>query len=115
SRPRAVRGSSMSGRLAIIPLICTTAMIAVGSPPAPADAPAAAAKIDDKPPLPPENNQQAADLAKLRINKQKAIFTGTPDKNGVVRGGIEDNRPLASEKQNPDEYRAITEVMLHAV
>jgi hypothetical protein len=71
-------------------------------------------KIDDKPPLPPDNTKQALDAAKFRIDKEKAIFTGLKDKNGVVHGGIEDNRPLASEKQNADEYRAITEVMLHA-
>jgi hypothetical protein len=106
----------MSGRLAIVPLIIASALIAAASPPAPVDpATAPVEKLNDKPPIPPENNKQTADLARLRINKQKAIFSGSPDKNGVVQGGIEDNRPLASEKQNPDEYRAITEVMLHAV
>jgi len=71
-------------------------------------------KIDDKPPLPPDNTKQTRDAAKFRIEKEKAIFTGARDKNGVVRGGIEDNRPLASEKQNADEYQALTDVMLHA-
>lgn len=69
-------------------------------------------KIDDKPPIPPE--RRTLDAAKFRIDTEKAIFTGQKDKNGVIRGGIEDNRPLASEKQNADEYQAFTEVMLHA-
>jgi hypothetical protein len=72
-------------------------------------------KIDDKPPIPPENPKKVQDAARFRIDKDKAIFTGLRDpKTGVVKGGIEDNRPLASEKQNADEYRALTEVMLHA-
>lgn len=72
-------------------------------------------KIDDKPPIPPENTKKSLDAAKFRIDKEKAIFTGLKDpKTGVLRGGIEDNRPLASEKQNSDEYQSLTELMLHA-
>jgi hypothetical protein len=69
---------------------------------------------DDRPPIPPEVSPKAALAAKVPIDKDRAIFKGTPGKNGVIRGGIEDERPLASEKQNPDEYQALTEVVLHA-
>ncbi|HEY2909967.1 MAG TPA: hypothetical protein VGI99_06960 [Gemmataceae bacterium] len=72
-------------------------------------------KIDDRSPIPPENPKQTVDAARFRIPKDKGIFTGTLDpKTRVVKGGIEDNRPLASEKQNADEYQALTDVMLHA-
>jgi hypothetical protein len=71
-------------------------------------------KIDDRPPIPPDNAKVVKDFARFRIDQEKAIFTGQRDKNGIVKGGIEDNRPLASEKQNADEYQALTEVMLHA-
>ena len=110
----------MSGWLAITPhvrrvtrfalamgLVAGCAAVLVAGQPLPEE------KIDDRLPIPPENAKQTADAAKLRINKERAIFTGVRDKYGVVKGGIEDERPLASEKQNPDEYRAITEVMLH--
>ena len=90
--------------LAIGVLVGCAAMLAAGQPD----------QLDDKPPIPPENAKQTIDAAKLRIDKEKAIFTGTRDKFDVVKGGIEDNRPLASEKQNQDEYQSITEVMLHA-
>lgn len=72
-------------------------------------------KLDDKPPIPPELAIKNVLAAKLRIDKEKAIFTGLRDpKTGVIKGGIEDDRPLASEKQNQDEYQSLTEVMLHA-
>ena len=85
--------------------------LAVASPPPESSL---ADKVDDRPPI-PQDIKQAQDAAKFRIDKDKAIFTGLKDaKTGVVKGGIEDDRPLASEKQNPDEYQSLTEVMLHA-
>ena len=90
------------------------AMLAAQQPPVEPTNPIGADKLDERSPIPPENNNQAVLAAKLRINKEKAIFFGTRDaKTRVVKGGIEDDRPLASEKQNQDEYQSITEVMLH--
>src|SRR5437773_11436059 len=93
------------GAFAVGLLAGCAAMLAAGQP--------APEKVDDRLPIPPENSKETALAEKLRINKVRAIFTGTRDNNDVVLGGIEDNRPLASEKQNADEYQAITEVMLH--
>jgi hypothetical protein len=85
--------------------------LAAGSPPLESSL---ADKVDDKPPI-PQDIKQAQDAARFRLNKELVIFTGFRDpKTGVVQGGIEDDRPLASEKQSPDEYRSLTEVMLHA-
>lgn len=77
-------------------------------PPPPAEG------VDDRPPIPPETSKRAELAARVPIDKDRAIFTGTRGKDGVVRGGIQDDRPLASEKQNADEYQALTAVVLHA-
>src|SRR5258708_5728126 len=103
----------MSGRLAFIRRIPRNArsirigvafgllagcLTAAASPPA---EPVGGDKVDDRLPIPPENSKQTVDAARFRIDKDKAIFTGLKDaKTGVVKGGIEDDRPLASEKQN---------------
>ena len=71
--------------------------------------------IDDRPPLPPSEPNRKPTAAKYRIpNPDRAIFTGTKDRYGIPRGGIEDEKPLASEKQNSNEYNAWTEFVLHA-
>ena len=115
----------MSGRLAFRPILVLVAagLLAGALAPlgartqpstVPPESPGKADGLDDRPPLPPENTKDADVTAKLRIDKERAIFTGTKDKNGVVKGGIEDLRPLASEKQNADEYQALAAVVLHA-
>jgi hypothetical protein len=82
-------------------------------PPAPADQP------DDTPPLPPQAGDakwrsKAAEAVRVP-NPDRAIFKGRRDpKSGFVSGGIEDDRPLASEKQNADEAAAWAEVVVHA-
>lgn len=104
----------MSGRRGIgIAMTFVVSGVLFASPPL--DAPPVTEKVDDKAPIPPQDLKSSVDAAKYRIDKDKAIFTGLRDsKTGLVKGGIEDDRPLASEKQNPDEYQALTEVMLHA-
>jgi len=70
--------------------------------------------VDARPPLPPDDSKPPL-AAKYRVPEPaRAMFVGTRDKSGVLQGGIEDERPLASEKQNPGEYAAWTEVVLHA-
>jgi len=99
----------MIGRFAIVAFALLLGIAAALSQPIPPD------RVDEKPPIPPENSKQNKDAARFRIDKELGIYTGTRDpKTGVVKGGIEDDRPLASEKQNADEYQALTSVMLHA-
>lgn len=77
---------------------------------------------DDAPPLPPQDAKRFAELkwqpkggAFAVPNPDRAIFQGRYDaKAKAVTGGIEDERPLASEKQNPDEAAAWVEVVTHA-
>jgi len=76
--------------------------------------PSAVDQVDARPPIPPEQPKRAELAAKYRIDKDRAIYKGIKDKNGVRKGGIADNTPLASEKQNPDEYQALAAVVLHA-
>lgn len=76
--------------------------------------PSAVDRVDARPPIPPEQPKQMELAAKYRIDKDRAIFKGIKDRNGDRKGGIADNTPLASEKQNPDEYQALTAVVLHA-
>lgn len=90
------------------------AAIGIASAQPPTLAPSKADGVDDRSPIPPETSRKAALAAKVPIDKDRAIFKGTRTKDGVVKGGIEDERPLASEKQNADEYQALTEVVLHA-
>ena len=72
--------------------------------------------VDDRPPLPPTEPKRPTPAAEVPHPEP-----GPGDlrrHHGQVRrratGGIEDDKPLASEKQNPDEYNAWTEVVLHA-
>lgn len=77
---------------------------------------------DDAPPLPPQDIQRFNELkwrpkgSSLGIpNPDRAIFRGRFDpKSKTTVGGIEDDRPLASEKKNADEAAAWVEVVLHA-
>lgn len=69
---------------------------------------------DDAPPLPPGEPKRSP-AAKYRIpNPDRAVFHGVKDRTGNRSGGIEDGKPLASEKQNPDEAAAWAEVVRHA-
>ena len=69
---------------------------------------------DDRPPLPASEPARVLLGAKYRIpNQDRAIFVGRQDRSGGKTGGIRDDEPLASEKQNPDEYNAWTEVVSH--
>ena len=83
-----------------------------GQPPVPppeADAP------DDTPPLPPGEPKRTPPAAKYRVpNPDRALFHGVRDRQGNRAGGVEDGKPLASEKQNPDEAAAWAEVVRHA-
>jgi hypothetical protein len=59
---------------------------------------------DDRPPLPPDEPARPSIQAQVRFpNPTRRMF-----------GGIEDDKPVRSEKQNPDEYQAWTEVILTA-
>ncbi len=92
-------------------MVCGLGGVAVAQPPL--DAPVET--IDDRAPLPPSEPGRPPAAAKYRIpNPDRAIFTGTKDRFGIPHGGIEDDKPLASEKQNSNEYNAWTEVVLHA-
>jgi len=83
---------------------------------------AVAQPLDDAPPLPPQDIKRFAELkwqprggAFAVPNPDRAIFQGRYDAKAKVRtGGIEDERPLASEKQNADEAAAWVEVVSHA-
>ena len=67
-----------------------------------------------RPPLPP--GRSATPAAKYRVpNPTRAMFAGAVGPDGAVSGGIEDDKPLASEKDNPDEATAWLEVLRHAV
>jgi len=71
-------------------------------------------EIDDKPVLPPAEPKRQATLAKLRIpNRDSAVFIGSKDKHGaqIPNTGIVDFEPMASEKNNSDEYQAWTIVV----
>lgn len=71
--------------------------------------------VDEKNPLPAAEPKRAALIEKFRIKKDRAIFAGRKDpKTGKIEGGIEDFKPVASEKENPDEYTAWHEVISHA-
>jgi len=69
--------------------------------------------LDPKPPLPQNEDKQA----KFEIpgKRTSAIFNGRIDpKTGNIDGGIRDYAPLASEKDNSDEYQAWHIVVTHA-
>ncbi len=72
--------------------------------------------VDDRPPLPPSEPKRAALAAKYRIpNLQTAIFRGRRDpKNGNIDGGVQNFKPIATEKENSDEYQAWHLVISHA-
>lgn len=63
--------------------------------------PLAAQEVDDKPPLAPKKPPALPE--KYRLDPSQAMFRA-----------IEDENPLRSEKENPDEYRAWTEVVSFA-
>ncbi|MBX9622217.1 MAG: hypothetical protein K2X82_00225 [Gemmataceae bacterium] len=69
---------------------------------------------DARPPLPPEPGRPPL-AAKYRIpDPDRAIFHGVKDRAGNRSGGVEDGKPVASEKQNPDEAAAWAEVVRFA-
>ncbi len=72
-------------------------------------------KVDDRPPLPPEERKPGTVPADFRFqNAGNRVFAGSRDANGKQIGGIEDNRPVLSEKESQDEYNAWTEAVLFA-
>ena len=66
---------------------------------------------DPKPPLPPIQPKRS-----IAIEKNQAIFLGRFDAKGdrIAKTGIEDFGPIATEKENADEYQAWTAVVQHA-
>lgn len=69
--------------------------------------------VDERSPL-PAHDPAGARAEKFRLpNRDAATFRGRTDKNGnrLPNTGIEDFEPVASEKKNPDEYRAWTTVV----
>jgi hypothetical protein len=85
------------GSVVAFALVTGTVLAQPAQPPAGADA------IDSRSPLPPEP-PGPTDGAKFRF----------PDPDRRIFGGIKDELPVASEKDNPDEYQAWAEVVLHA-
>jgi hypothetical protein len=75
-------------------------------------------EIDDKPPLPATEPKRAVVAQKYQIpNRNARIFKGTLDpktKLLVPNTGIVDFTPVATEKENADEYQAWNEVVRHA-
>src|SRR5262249_19447978 len=87
---------------------CALALAAV--PESPATQPPSPSDVDAQPPLPPDPVDSPV-ATRFRIPDQdRAIFRGVPDKTGRRVGGIQDDTPLLSEAQSPDEYWAFTEV-----
>lgn len=83
-------------------------------PPAPAD------PIDDTPQLPGQDAKRANELkwkakaGAFRLDTNKAHFNRTDPRTGVTTWNIEDDRPVASDRQNADEARAWADVVVHA-
>ena len=108
-----VRPASRLGLFATGMLFAVLTVGSLTAQPPPPDNPADA--VDDRPPLPSGEPKRAILAAKYRIpNQDRAIFAGRPDKYGGRTGGIQDDEPVASEKQNPDEYNSWAEVVSHA-
>ncbi|MBA4191605.1 MAG: hypothetical protein C0467_26805 [Planctomycetaceae bacterium] len=73
--------------------------------------------VDDRPPLPPTEPKRVALAAKFRIPGAgtSAIFKGRRHPvTGAIDGGIQDFKPIATEKENSDEYQAWHTVISHA-
>lgn len=72
--------------------------------------------LDTQPPLPKNDDKQAQLAAKYAIpgRNDSAIFKGRPLPNGGREGGIEHFKPIATEKENSDEYQAWNTVVSHA-
>ncbi len=94
---------------------CAAGFAPAQSPAVPADQP------DDTPPLPAQDTKRFNEIkwrgkgGSFRIDPDKsAIFKRTDPKTGQKLWTIEDDRPLASEKQNNDEAMAWNEVVVHA-
>ena len=87
-------GTAPQRRLIFAVLVAVCALGIGAQPPDP--------NIDDRPPLPPEEPKRPAVAAQFRYpNPTRRIFAK-----------IEDDVPVRSEKQNPDEYNAWTDVIL---
>jgi hypothetical protein len=72
--------------------------------------------LDTQPPLPKNDDKQAQLAAKYAIpgRTDSAIFNGHRLPNGEREGGIENFKPIATEKENSDEYQAWNTVVSHA-
>ncbi len=117
------RPTAATQRLARFALVAGAIAVCAGAAlgQSPAVPPAPAFQADDAPPLPAHDTKQFNELkwrpkgGALRIDSDRAMFKGHRDpKTGVMTGGIEDDRPVASEKQNADEAAAWGEVVNHA-
>lgn len=74
-------------------------------------------ELDTQQPLPKNDDKQAQLAAKYAIpgRETSAIFGGRKNpKTGEREGGIEHFKPVATEKENSDEYQAWTAVVSHA-
>lgn len=91
----------------VLGLLAAAGYFAVAQPPG-------SLEIDDRPPLPPGEPKRAALAEKLRVpNPNAAIFKGRKDDQGnlIPNTGIVDFKPVASERENSDEYQAWTAVV----
>lgn len=73
--------------------------------------------LDNTKPLPRNDEKRAAQAAKYAIpdRASAAIFVGRYDpKTGKLEGGIQNFCPVATEKENSDEYQAWDVVVTHA-
>ncbi|MDB5311596.1 MAG: hypothetical protein JWO38_5798 [Gemmataceae bacterium] len=112
---RTTRAALVAGLVAVGCAMLTGPAVGSAAQPT-ANPPGELGTVDERPPLPPEQPKLPPVRAKYRVPDQdRAMFLGYKDpKTGTVTGGIEDEKPLASEKQNQDEYNAWTEVVRHA-
>jgi hypothetical protein len=88
-------------------------MVALNKP-ASATQPPSGLEIDDRSPLPPGEPKRGMLAEKLRIpNTDAAIYKGRKDEKGnpIPNTGIVDFCPVASERENSDEYQAWTSVV----
>ncbi len=92
--------------------VLAVACACVAGLPASAVQPPAPDDVDDRQPLPPDEPVRPAVAQRYQIpDPDRMIFRGARGKFGEQIGGIQDDKPLASEKDNGDEYRALTEIV----
>lgn len=117
---RPTAGAQLGPRFALAAgvLLGCAAAVAAQSPAVPPPPPTDA--IDTAPALPPQDSKRFNELkwrpkgGNLRIDADKAAFQRVDPKTKQKTWTIEDDRPLASEKDNPDESAAWGLVVVHA-